>query len=63
MGEKKLQFEKTSKQKKRNKLSGMTYGDCTFFNHPFFPTVFQDLFTSIFNTLSPHMMYYMFEKE
>ena len=38
----------------------MTYGDCTFFNHPIFPTVFQDFYTSIFNT-SPHDVSYVWK--
>ena len=63
MGEKSCNLKRLANKKKRNKPSWMTYGDCTFFNHPIFPTVFQGFFTSIFNTLSPHMMYHMFEKE
>ena len=60
---KKLQFEKTSKQNKRNKPSWMTYDDCYFFNHPIFPPFSKVFFTSVFNILSPHMMYHMFERE
>ena len=60
---KKLQFEKTSKQNKRNKPSWMTYDDCYFFNHPNSPPFSKVFFTSVFNMLSPHMMYHMFERE
>ena len=39
----------------------MIYGDYTFFNRPIFPTVFQDFFTSIFNTLSSHDVSYVWK--
>ena len=38
MGEKSCNLKRQANIK-RNKPSRMTYDDCTFFNHPIFPTV------------------------
>ena len=65
MGEKNMQFEKTSKQKKKKEASLVEWLMAIALSSiiPFFPPFSKVFFTSIFNTLSPHMMYYMFEKE
>ena len=47
MGEKSCNLKRQA-NKKRNKPSRMTYGDCTFFNHPIFPTVFRGFLYIIF---------------
>ena len=60
---KKLQFEKKSKQKKETGLVEWLMMIALSSIIPFSSPFSKVFFTSIFNILSPHMMYHMFERE
>ena len=60
---KKVQFEKKSKQKKETGLVEWLMMIALSSIIPFSSPFSKVFFTSIFNILSPHMMYHMFERE